>query len=140
MKIGVISTDADYEEIDKNNRTNELKGMLERDRVEYYVSYFVKLIEEKKYEKAYEMLYDDFKTNYFQTLSEFEEYCGSHFSSMMNLEFTNLERNGEYYVIMVNVQDMISGKKDEHEEYYFVVRENRVNDIDISFSVKDLNN
>ena len=136
LQTGVVETDADYEAIDQDNRTQKLEGMLERDRMEYYVSYFVKLIEEKKYQKAYELLYDEYKKNYFPNEAKFEEYCQKHFSIMMNLEFTNIERTGEYYIILVNVQDMISGKSNEFDEYSFVVRENKINDIDLSFSVK----
>ena len=52
---------------------NKLADMKERDRIEYYFSVFIKAIENKNYEKAYEMLYEQFRNNYFPTLSEFEE-------------------------------------------------------------------
>ena len=116
---------------------NNLAGLGERDRMEYYVSNFINLLEKKEYEKAYGLLYEDFKAQYFPTAGQFQTYVESKFSSMMNLEFTNIERNGDVYVLWVNMQDAINGNKNEHEEYNFVVRENAINDVDISFSVKE---
>ena len=121
---GVIETDVNYEETENMIREEKLSGMLERDRMEYYVSNFINLLEKKEYEKAYGLLYEDFKAQYFPT-------------AMMNLEFTNIERNGDVYVLWVNMQDAINGNKNELEEYNFVVRENAINDVDISFSVKE---
>lgn len=133
---GIIETDANYNEISKNSMTEKLLSMGERDRMEYYISNFINLIESKKYEEAYDLLYDDFKTNYFPTAGQFQSYAEKYFPSMANLEFTNIERNGDVYVIWVTITDLINGKKNEAgKEYNFVVRENDVNDIDLSFSV-----
>ena len=134
---GVIETDVNYEETENMIREEKLSGMLERDRMEYYVSNFINLLEKKEYEKAYGLLYEDFKAQYFPTAGQFQTYVESKFSSMMNLEFTNIERNGDVYVLWVNMQDAINGNKNELEEYNFVVRENAINDVDISFSVKE---
>lgn len=113
---------------------NTISSMNERDRVEYYVSKFVEAIEEKDYEKAYDMLYDEFKSNYFSTLSSFEEYAESKFSKVLSLEQTNFERNGDYYILWITMSDPLSGKN-SGKEMNFVVRENDLNDFDLSFSV-----
>lgn len=134
---GIVETNIDYEETENRINQEKLSGMLERDRMEYYVSNFINLLERKKYEKAYELLYEDFKTQYFPTAGQLQTYAENNFSFMMNLEFTNIERNGDVYVLWVKIQDAINGNKNEFAEYNFVVRENAINDVDISFSVKE---
>lgn len=111
-----------------------LASQNERDRVEYYVAKFIETIESEDYEKAYEMLYDDFKKNYFPTLSSFEEYAKTKFSKLVSLEHTNFERNGNCYILWTTISDPLSGKGAE-KEINFVVRENDLNDFDMSFSV-----
>lgn len=113
---------------------NTVASLNERDRIEYYVSKFVDAIEEKNYEKAYEMLYDDFKRNYFPTLSSFEKYAESKFSKVLSLDHTNFERNGDYYILWITMSDPLSGKNSS-KDMNFVVRENALNDFDLSFSV-----
>ena len=113
---------------------NTVSSLNERDRIEYYVSKFVDAIESEDYEKAYEMLYDDFKSNYFPTLSSFEEYAESKFSKVLSLDHTNFERNGDYYILWITISDPLSGKSSS-KEMNFVVRENGLNDFDLSFSV-----
>ena len=133
---GIVETDANYEEIDKNTLTEKLQGMGERDRMETYISNFINLVETKKYEEAYSLLYDEFKANYFPTAGQFQSYAEKYFPTMASLNFTNIERNGDVYVLWVTITDLINGKKDEAgTEYNFVIKENDVNDIDLSFSV-----
>lgn len=125
-----VVVEEQIEEMEKN----ELGEMGERDRMEHYVSSFVEAIENKEYEDAYEMLYDDFKKNYFPTYSEFEEYAKNKFPSMISLEHTNFERNGDVYVLWANLSNPM-GSKDASIEMNFVVRENDLNDFDLSFKV-----
>ena len=113
---------------------NTVASLNERDRIEYYVSKFVEAIEEKDYEKAYDMLYEDFKENYFPTLSSFEEYAKSKFSKVLSLDHTNFERNGDYYILWITMSDPLSGKN-SGKDINFVVRENALNVFDLSFSV-----
>ena len=96
----------------ENKEKEELSKMGERDRMEYYVSEFVDEIENENYEEAYSMLYDDFKKNYFPTLDQFEEYAKTKFPRMFALEHTNIERNGNTYVLWVTLGDLL-GSKDE---------------------------
>ncbi len=134
----VIQTDANYNEITANNMKEKLINMTERGRMEYYVSNFINLVEKKKYEEAYDLLYTDFQKNYFPTAGQFENYVKKEFPSMGNLEFDNIERNGNTYILWVTIKDLINGKKDDAgKEYTFVVRENDVNDIDLSFNVTE---
>ncbi len=134
----IIETDANYNEISNNNMKEKLLNMSERGRMEYYVSNFINLVEKKKYEEAYNLLYEDFQKNYFPTAGQFETYAKKEFPNMGNLEFDNIERNGNTYILWVTIKDLINGKKDDvGKEYTFVVRENAVNDIDLSFNVTE---
>lgn len=123
------------EEKISNIEKKELSEKGERDRIEYYLSSFINEIENENYEEAYSMLYDDFKKNYFPTIEQFEEYANTKFPSMFALDYTNIERNGNTYVLWVNMGDPLAGK-DSVVEMNFVIRENDLNDFDISFSVK----
>lgn len=112
----------------------KIKTMSERTRIEYYVASFIKLIEEQEYEKAYNLLNKDYKKNYFNTKKEFEEYCKNTFSSMLDVQYDNFERNGEIYVLWLTLTDAISGTKGTGLEMNFVVKENSFNDYELSFS------
>lgn len=116
-------------------KVNELGDMGERDRMEYYVSSFIKAIENKDYESAYDMLYDDFKTKYFSSYSAFEEYAKTKFPSSIAADYTNIERNGDVYVLWVTISNPL-GSKDSGVEMNFVVQENDLNDFKLSFSIK----
>lgn len=117
-----------------NMKKNDLGGMGERDRIEYYISSFITSIENKEYESAYEMLYDDFKKNYFPTFNNFEEYVKSKFPTEISLDYTNIERNGKVYVVWVELSNPL-GSKDSKIEMNFIVQENDLNDFDMSFTV-----
>lgn len=118
----------------KDMQTSKLSSMGERDRMEYYVSTFIKAIEEKNYESAYDMLYDEFKENYFPTLTSFEEYVSTTFPRMVSLEHTNFERNGDYYILFITMSSSL-GSKNSGIEMNFVIKENDLNDFVLSFSV-----
>lgn len=111
-----------------------IKSMNERTRIEYYVANYIKLIEEQNYEKAYNLLNNDYKKKYFSTQKEFEDYCKSNFSSMLDVQYNNFERNGKIYVIWLTITDAISGSKDSGKEITFVLKENNFNDYELSFS------
>lgn len=113
---------------------NNLSGLGERDRMEYYVSSFIEDLEKKDYESAYEKLYEEFRKNYFPTLASFEEYAKTKFPRMFSLEHTNFERNGDVYILWVTMSNPL-GSKDSGIEMNFVVQENGLNDFVMSFSV-----
>ncbi len=127
-----IST-AIKEEIDEMKK-NDLGGMGERDRMEYYVGSFITAVENKKYEEAYEMLYSDFRKNYFPTFSDFENYAKTKFPTMISVEHTNFERNGEVYVLWSTLSNPM-GDKNSSIEMNFIIKENDLNDFDLSFKV-----
>lgn len=121
---------------DENKRIiAKLKDMEERDRMEYYFGVFLDYIESGKYNKAYNLLYPTFKKNYFPTLESFTTYMKKTFSEMSNIEHENIERNGDVYVLWINITDALNGRNDEKKKMNIVIRENDYNDFELSFSV-----
>lgn len=117
-----------------NMKVSELAGKGERDRMEYYVKSFIEAVENREYEVAYDMLYEDFKNNYFPTLNDFEVYAKNTFPTLCSIENTNIERNGDVYVLWVNLSDALAGRESTIE-MNFVVQENDLNDFVMSFTV-----
>ena len=133
-KDGVI----DYDTVEKDVQNDQLANMKERDRMEYYITTFLNYIEDGKYEKAYKMLNENFQGKYFPTEEDFRIYADAHFPSMTDKEFTNIERQDKTYFLWVTIKDVLNGKKDDPgEEYSFVILEKGLNDIELSFSVKE---
>ena len=133
----VQNVSVDYEKVVESENQEELqkiKGMNERTRIEYYVSKYIKLLEDEKYDEAYSLLNKEYKKNYFKTQKEFEDYCEKTFPKMADLSYTNFERNGEIYVLWITITDAINGSKSSGTEINFVVKENTFNDYELSFS------
>lgn len=122
------------QEIEKST-LRKLSKMNERERMEYYVSEFMTDIENKDYEAAYEKLYSEFKTKFFPTLDSFEEYATKKFPKLCSMNYNNIERNGDVYVLWIKMNDLF-GSKDSSVDMNFVIRENNLNDFEMSFSVK----
>lgn len=134
-----VNVAIDVEEISKSSEQDELKKlseMTERNRIEYYISNFIRDVEEKNYEKAYSVLNKDFKKNYFPNKKDFVEYVKNKFTVMTDVQYTNFERNGQIYVSWLTITDAINGGKNFGEEMNFVVKENNFNDFELSFSIK----
>ena len=121
------------ENIDKMGVT-ELNEMTERERIERYIGEFLEAIRNEKYESAYGMLYIDFKDRYFQTLDDFKNYVNANFSNRVSVECTNIERNGDIYVLWVNITNPLKSKS-EAREINFVIQENDLDDFKLSFSL-----
>lgn len=115
-------------------RLKNISSLEEGDRIEHYASYFMEKIDLGEFEEAYNMLYDEFKNNYFPTLASFEEYAKEKFPTVMSLEHTNIERNGDIYVVWTTVYDLMQSR-DAGVKMKFVIQENGVNDFVLSFSV-----
>jgi len=123
------------EESSDNLEIKELSELAEAERMQRYVYNFMETIENGKYEKAYEMLYDEFKEQYFPTVDDFRQYAKTKFPRMFSLEYTNIERIGDIYVLWVTISDLL-GSSNYKIETNFVVQENDLNDYVLSFSVK----
>ena len=106
----------------------------ERDRIEFYISKFIGSIGENSIEDAYGMLNDSFRTQYFPTLEDFESFISDRFPKMTAVEYTNIERNGDVYVVWLNLSNPLATGSTP-KEMNFVVKENNVGDFELSFQV-----
>ena len=122
------------EEVNNQDELQKIKTMNERTRIEYYISRYVKLIEDERYEEAYKLLNKTYKKNYFPTQKEFSEYCENNFPRMVDISYDNFERNGDLYILWITIGDAINGSKESAKSINFVVKENDFNDYELSFS------
>ena len=74
--------------------------------------------EEKNYEKAYNLLYEDYKNNYFPTLEDFEKYAKERYPDFMRIEHTYMSRQGDYYILTVNIYNLLTNEIIEKEQKY----------------------
>lgn len=137
-KIENFSDVVVVEELEKNinqNKSDKLKTMDERERMEFYFGIFLDYIESAEYEKAYNLLYGEFKNNYFPSLESFTKYAQKTFPELAEIKYENIERNGDVYVLWIEIIDVINGVSDERKKMNIVIRENDYNDFEMSFSV-----
>lgn len=114
---------------------DKLQNMNEQERMSFYCGQFFRLIDTHKYAKAYELLYDKYKEDYFPTYESFEKYCKDYFPDDMALNYKNIERLGDIYVMWIYVNDTLNGSKLGHNfDMYVVLQENDYNDYVMSFS------
>ncbi len=114
--------------------TNIIRPKGEKERVQIYVAEFLKHIEKKEYDEAYALLYDQFKKNYFPTISSFSSYAEEKYSDLMKLEYDSIERQGNYYILTVTITNL--GENEKEETQKFIVYENGLNDYTLSFQAK----
>ena len=112
----------------------KLYDMTEQDRITYYCAEFFKLVDSSEYEEAYEILYDEYKENYFPTLASFKVYMQDYFPDDFSLDYTNIERLGDIYVLWVDLTDTLNGSYGHNFSLNVVIRENDFDDFDLSFS------
>lgn len=134
--ITVLSEEENNIDIPKTDE--ELKKYLstlgERDRMEYYCGKYFKHVEKKEYEAAYNMLYTEFKQNYFPTIEEYEEYMDKTYPKYWALEYDDITRQGNIYVLRLKVLDVLGSKENEKIQRV-VIKENNYNDFVLSFQV-----
>ncbi len=111
-----------------------LSTLGERDRMEYYCGVYFKYIEKKEYENAYNLLYAEFKQNYFPTLEQYIEYVEKTYPKYWALNYDDITRQGNIYVIRLEVLDVLGSKEDERVQR-IVLRENNYNNFEMSFQV-----
>ena len=124
----------EYEEKRNQQIVVDLSDKSEQERMQYYCGNFFKLLDSNNYEKAYELLYSDYKENYFPILNNFKKYVKDYFPSDFGISYTNIERLGDIYVLMVTVKDTVNGSYGKNFDMYVVLKENSLNDYVLSFS------
>ena len=124
------------DEEQKEEEISILKTLGERDRMERYFGNYLGYIEEQEYEKAYDLLNQEFKQNYFKTIEEYTKYIEENYPEMIAVEYTNIERQGQYYILFVKIGDLLGNTGDTKTiEQKIVVYEKDYNDFELSFSV-----
>lgn len=126
-----------------NSSKEEIKKYLsslgEASRMKYYCGEYIKLLKHQDYEKAYGLLYDEFKKNYFPTQAEFEKYAKKAYPSMFAVEYDDISRQGDLYVLRLKIIDASSSEQSEEVVQRVVIKENDLDDFVLSFQVKDSN-
>ena len=112
----------------------KLSTMGERDRMEYYCGEYFNHIEKKEYQAAYNMLYGEFKQRYFPTLEKYQEYVEKTYPSSWVLEYDDITRQGNIYVLRLKVGDAL-GSKEDTKVQRIVIKENNYNNFVMSFQV-----
>ena len=134
--IGISSniTQNEQEEDTQNTVTSKVADMTERSRMQTYFGTFISYIEEKDYENAYNLLNENFKNNYFSTIEQFEEYMKK-YPKDMAVEYKDIERQGELFVLTVEIKDVFNSETPKITQR-IVIRELGVNKFTISFQVE----
>ena len=102
--------------------------------MEYYCGEYFKHLEHKEYDQAYALLYPEFKQNYFPTLEEYETYIKNNYPKSWALEYEDITRQGNIYVLKLKILDIL-GTKDNEKSQRIVIKENNYNDFVISFQL-----
>lgn len=116
-----------------------LSTLGERDRMQYYCGTFFKHLKHADYEAAYNLLYTEFKQNYFPTIEDFEEYAQAFYPKYFALEYDDITRQGDIYVLRLKIIDVKNESAEENIQR-IVIKENYYNDFEMSFQVKDISN
>jgi len=124
-----VTTDEENEEGMQRN----ISTMTERKRMQTYVGEFLNDIEDGDYEVAYACLNEKFRNTYFPSLDDFKKYCDETYSKSNSINYGDIDRQGEYYVLNTTIISNIgdANKTDQR----FVVKENGNNDYEISFQI-----
>lgn len=123
------------EEAMEEARLLDLKSKGEADRMYTYFYNYITLVEGGEYEEAYSKLYEEFKTQYFPTLDEYIEYVKQRYPLFIATQYKGIERQGEYYILTVEIWDSIAKENISILTQKFVMHEKGFNDYEISFQV-----
>ena len=118
----------------KEIAVQDLSGMTEQERMEFYCAQFFKYVSVRDFDSAYDMLYREYKENFFPTIESFERYMLDYFPSEVSVRYNNLERLGDIYVLWVHISDVYNGTYGHNFDMNIVIREDAYNDIVMSFS------
>ena len=114
-----------------------LSTLGERDRMQYYCGKYFNYLKKKNYVAAYSLLYSEFKDKYFPTENEYEEYIKKLYPNFYSLEYDDISRQGDIYVLRLKILDLKKGKDEQGDNVQrIVIKENDYNDFVLSFQVK----
>ena len=133
-----IEPEEDEEEVREQTaeeRILELKSMSEVERIHEYFSEYVRCIDVKDYETAYSYLYPEFKENYFPNFEDYEEYAKKEYPEFMGIQYEDIERQGNYYILTVYIYDALAEHIDVYVVQKFVIYEKDFGEFVLSFQV-----
>jgi len=113
--------------------------MSESDRIKYYFNEYITYLEDSNYESAYNLLYKDFKDQYFKTLDDFTKYVQKKYLPVMSVQYDDITRLGNYYVLTVSFLDVFNSTEDKPVIWTtqkFIIYENDYNDFQMSFQAE----
>lgn len=147
----VVTSEQDDTKVITINTEEELIKYLstlgERDRMQYYCGTFFKYLKRADYTSAYNLLYDEFKQKYFPTIDDFEQYVKKYYPRYIGLDYDDITRQGDLYVLRLKIINVLGNSNDEDpensedsenlEDYFqrVVIKENYYNDFELSFQV-----
>ena len=131
----IIEHNIATEEETENSRKEMLNEYSEATRMKTYVGQYLSYIDSEKYEDAYNLLYQNFKNTYFKTLVDFENYAKEKYPSEIMAEYTNMNKEGNIYILSIKIQDP-TNKEYKTLEQNIVIQENDLNDFVLSFNVE----
>lgn len=112
----------------------KIQNMDENARTQAYFGKYIEQIESNNYSDAYNMLNDEYKNNYFPSLSDFENYAKNTYpSGSLAVNYNSFDRKGEIYVLDVTIYSITNTNTKELNQTV-VIRENSINNFKISFS------
>lgn len=106
----------------------------EKERMQIYLAKYFNYLENKEYEKAYNLLYEDFKNLYYPTFSFYKKYVEETYFVAMEIEYEDIQRQGEYYIITVELINMLDPINTKMQK--FVIYEKGTNDFVLSFQAE----
>ena len=114
--------------------TNNIRNKGEKERIQIYLAEYIKHLENGEYSYAYKKLNTDFKRNYFPLIDDFIEYAKLRYSDLMSIEYNDVQRQGNYYIMDVTITNLQDLQTTINQK--FIIQENEINDYQMSFQVK----
>lgn len=121
--------------IKNENLNTKLYSMNEKNRMQTYFGEFITFVENEDYDTAYKLLNNNFKSNYFSNVDVFKNYIIEKFPKYIGVNYKNIERQGELYVLTVELFNPLDTDFQTITQRV-VIRENSVNDYTLSFQVQ----
>ncbi len=121
----------------KDEELKRIQNMDERSRMQYYIGKYFSYIQDKNYAEAYSLLYEEYVQEYFPIYTDYINYIQEKYPfDLIAIEYNNIERIGDLYVLWVNVVDVVNGNPmaEDKLEQKIVIREKGFNDFELSFS------
>lgn len=105
----------------------------EQKKVNLNLNRFNQMINTKDYNAIYDKLNQAFKTNNFKTVNELKTYINNNFYRINNIELTDVQENGDYYVIKANLIDQT--KPNTSKAITIAMKLGETTNFEISFSI-----